>query len=111
MNEYEILEGAGKQIIGTLNEYNEQEKLDDTEYIPVVKRVIEALTIYLKENNATDKQSEELTNTLIEYTKGLYIALCQKHAIEDEEDITMEEVNQESDEYFNYVYEHETHPR
>lgn len=45
MREEKIAEGIGKEIIKRLHEYNEEHSLDDAEYIPLIKRIIEAITL------------------------------------------------------------------
>ncbi|MDM8546270.1 hypothetical protein [Candidatus Venteria ishoeyi] len=110
MKQDNIAEGIGKEIIKSLNDYNEKMGLDDAEYIPLIKRVIEAITIFLDKSNQSNEESNAINTALFNYSKELYIDLCQKHAIEDNEEITIDNVQEESGEYFSYIYENEEHP-
>ena len=46
MKQKALVEGIGREIIKRLHNYNEEESLDDAEYIPLIKRIIEAINIY-----------------------------------------------------------------
>ena len=106
----ETAEKIGKEIIKRLHQHNEENSLDDTEYIPLIKRIIEAIGVYMSQSDKSKLEIDSLTSTLIGYAKGLYVELCQIHAEEDNEDISLEQVKEESEEYFDYIYEHEDHP-
>jgi hypothetical protein len=113
MEKYSVIEtaeGIGKAIINRLHKQNEDYSMDDAEYIPLVKRIIEAVGIYICQNDELKSSADNLTGALIDYAKELYVELCQFHAEEGGEDISSEQVKEESEEYFDYIYEHEEHP-
>jgi hypothetical protein len=103
-------EEIGKEIIKRLHKHNEENSLDDAEYIPLIKRIIEAIGIYISQNDKLKSGTDNLTEALIVYAKDLYVELCQIYAGEDGKDISSEQVKEESEEYFDYIYEHEEHP-
>jgi len=53
---------------------------------------------------------ETLKETLLTYAKDLYVEICQIHAKENNEDISSEQVKEESEEFFDYIYKHEEYP-
>lgn len=103
-------EEIGKEIIKRLHKYNEEYSIDDAEYIPLIKRIIEAIGSYLIQSDKSMSEIENLTGSLVAYAKKLYVESCQIHAEESGEDIPQEQVKDESEEYFDYIYEHEEHP-
>ena len=110
MKQEELVEGIGREIIKRLHDYNEEEPLDDAEYIPLIKRIIEAIKIYSNKINLNNEELDTIDKSLVAYSRELYIELCKKHAKENNEDVTIEELKEESEEYFNYIYEYEEHP-
>lgn len=111
MNKTEIVEDLGKAIIKRLHDYNEEVGFDDAEYIPIIKRTIEAIEGYIVNSEKEIEYSEDIKSVLFNYSKELYVELCIKHSVEDNEEASVDEVREESDEYFRYIYEHEEHPR
>jgi hypothetical protein len=109
-NVVKTAEGIGKEIISRLHKQNEESAMDDAEYIPLIKRIIEAVGIYICQNDNLKASADKLTGSLVDYAKELYVEVCQFHAEEGGEDITPEQVKVESEEYFDYIYEHEEHP-
>ena len=110
MNQDEILEGIGRNIIKSLNDHNQEEALDDVEYIALIKRIILAIETYSERCEAINNESNAIQRILFNYSKELYVELCQKHAKEDGEDITMEEVQEDAEEIFSFIYEHDERP-
>lgn len=62
MEQEKLAEEIGTAIIKRLHEYNEEKFLDDTEYIPFVKRVIEAIKIYMEKRDITSEKCDALEN-------------------------------------------------
>mmetsp|Transcript_18293 Transcript_18293/g.8513 ORF Transcript_18293/g.8513 Transcript_18293/m.8513 type:complete len:118 (+) Transcript_18293:37-390(+) len=103
-------EEIGKGIIKRLHQHSEVNLLDDADYIPILKRIIEAIGVHISQSDKSKSGIDGLTGTLIGYARDLYVELCQIHAEENNEDISLEEIKEESEEYFDYIYEHEDHP-
>jgi len=111
LNELDTAKIIGNAIITRLHEHNTMQGMDDAEYIPMIKRIIEAITNNVNYRNVTDADRINLNKSLFQYSQKLYVELCRFHAAEDEEKITLLQVENESKDYFNYIYEHEKHPR
>lgn len=103
-------EEIGKEIIKGLHKHNEEYSMDDAEYIPLIKRIVEAIGTFINQSEKSMSEIENLTGSLIAYAKKLYVESCQIHAQEGGEDLSPEQVKDESEEYFDYIYEHEEHP-
>jgi hypothetical protein len=110
MTEINIAEGIGKEIIKHLHDYYEEIKMDDAEYIPLIKRVIKAINNHIGLYDISKSENETLKETLLTYAKDLYVEICQIHAKENNEDISSEQVKEESEEFFDYIYKHEEYP-
>lgn len=110
MKEIDIAEGIGKEILRHLNDYYEEISMGDDEYIPLIKRIIEAIHSYDGIGDVSKFEKAALKNTLLNYSRGLYVELCQIHSKEDNEDISSEQVKEESIEVFDYVYKHGKYP-
>jgi len=110
MSDIKTAEGIGKEIISHLSEHNEQYSMDDAEYIPLIKRIIEAIDSYVGNSSNSTSDSAKLKQKLLAHAKGLYIETCLLHAEENGEDISPEECKDESEEFFDYIYKHEEYP-
>ncbi|NLA74278.1 MAG: hypothetical protein GX846_02175 [Deltaproteobacteria bacterium] len=110
MKEINIAEGLGKKILKHLNDYYEEISMGDDEYIPLIKRIIESIHDYEGMGEISDPEKEALKTNLLNYSKGLYVELCQIHSKEDKEDISPEQVKEEAEEFFDYVYKHGRYP-
>ena len=58
----------------------------------------------------SDYFGQQWKEILLTYAKDLYVELCQIHAKENNEDISSDQVKEESVELFDYIYEHEEYP-
>ena len=110
MTEINIAEGIGKEIIKKLHDYYEEITMEDAEYIPLIKRVIKAINNYISLYDISKFDNKTLKETLLVYARDLYVEVCQINAKENGEDISSKQVKEESEEIFNYIYEHEEYP-
>lgn len=110
MTDINLAKGIGREIIKQLHTHNEENSLDDSEYIPVIKRIVEAINSRMQRNGISKSENETLKVSLIKYAMGLYVDLCQKHSIENDENLSLEQVKEESEEFFKYIYKHEDYP-
>jgi hypothetical protein len=110
MEEINIVEGLGKEILKHLNDYYEEITMGDDEYIPLIKRIIESIYGYDGIREVSKSEKEALKKTLLDYSRRLYVELCQIHSKEDNEDISSEQVKEEAIEFFDYVYKHGRYP-
>jgi hypothetical protein len=97
----DILLDAGKTVISLFFERNEKHSMDDVEILPIVKDLINGISTH-------SNDAEKVREALFKFAQAKYTDLCKKHQSEggDEEDRL-----QENEEYFEYVYENEEHPR
>ena len=110
MKEISIAEGIGMEILKHLHNYNEDVFLDDTEYIPLIKIIIEAINDYISLYDISKSENEALKIKLLTHATDLYVEVCQINAKENGEDISAKQVKDESLELFNYIYEHGEYP-
>ncbi|MGD9161019.1 MAG: hypothetical protein PVG39_21555 [Desulfobacteraceae bacterium] len=110
MTEINIAEGIGKEIIKQLHDYYEEITMDDTEYIPLIKKVIEAINNHISLYDISKSENEALKETLLTCAKDLYVEVCQINAKENGEDLSAKQVKEESLEVFDYIYEHGEYP-
>ncbi len=100
----------GKSILGDYFDFYCQQSLDDAEYIPTVRVIIEGI---LKAMIAANINKEDINTTekdLIEHNRGLYINIWLEHAKEDEDNLGIEDETESAKYYFDYIYEHGEHP-
>ena len=92
--------------------YNEV-GLDDAEYIPVVRVIIEGLGKALTEAGVGKKDVKAAEETLKEFNRGLYLKGWLKNAGEDlrEREFDLEEETEEGTYCFDCIYKHGRHPR
>jgi hypothetical protein len=114
MKELETAAGVGREIIKRLHEFTEEQPMDDSEYIPLIKMIIEAINTYVSKLDLSKSENEDLQKTLFTYAKDLYVELYLIHA-EEQEGISnnqykINEYKEEAEEVFDYIYKHEEHP-
>ena len=109
----EVYENIGISILKGFFEYYEEAKLDDVEYIPVVKVIINGIQESMGSSNLAENDIESLKERLIEWNREIYNGLWLEHAKEDEDParLDLEYEAEEAAYYFDYIYEHGKHPR
>ena len=87
--------------------------MDDEDYIPVVKVIINGMQESMLSSGIAEKDVESLKNRLIEFTRELYKERWLEHAREDEdsENLDLDGESESATFYFDYIYEHGEHPR
>ena len=85
--------------------------LDDVEYIPIVKIIINGASKPIPFSDLSDADIQHIKDTLKEINRDLYVGIWLKHAKEDEGNINVEEETESARYYFDYIYEHGKHPR
>lgn len=106
MKRQEIVEVA-TSIITRLHERFDVKGIDDVDFIPMIKSVIKGSTDSAEEYELPESEINKLSNDLFVYAKGLYIHGC---LINNECDPDDHEFIAESEEWFEYIYEHEKYP-
>jgi len=105
-------ENIGIAILKNFFNYYHEQRLDDTEYIPVVKIIIDGIQESMLSSGITEKDVESLKNRLIEFTRELYKELWLEHAKENEDNevFDLDSESESAEYYFDYIYEHGEHP-
>lgn len=107
MEYFDILMIAGKDVLMRLYEKNEYDPMDDAEYIPILKSVIEGIENSAKTLGLSDPERKKLSKSLKDFVRRLYIKVWLENLEEGEEEDLAE---QEAKENFDYIFKHEEHP-
>jgi hypothetical protein len=107
MDKLEFAEGLGKKIIENQHSYFTTEGSEDLEHIPNLKRIIMAISEYLESDGLPKDGIIAVADNLIHLSKSLFIDSCLTNKDEEEGDL---EVREESESWFDYIYEHEEYP-
>jgi len=81
--------------------------LDDIEYIPIIKKMINGIASQLNNSHFSKSEVAPIKKTLKQYAKDLYVKAWIKNRLEEE---TVDEAREIGEEYFEYVYKYEEHP-
>ena len=108
MDKLEFAEGLGKKIIEKQHDYLTAGSGEDLEHIPNLKRIIMAISEYLESDGLPKDGIIAVTNNLINLSKDLFIDSCLTNKDEEDEE---QEVREESESWFDYIYEHEEYPK
>jgi hypothetical protein len=104
---------VGKSVLGDLYRHYNKVELDDAEYIPVVRVIIEGIAKALTEAGVGKKEVKAAEETLKKSNRDLYLEGWLKNAGEDlgESEVDLEEETEEGTYCFDYIYKHGKHPR
>ena len=108
MEPIEILINSGKSVINRLYRQNKIKTYDDSEFIPTLKVVIQGIADEAVKLIVEEKQIEALMTNLKDFARDQYIMTWLSNG-EEGEDVEVETEN--AIYYFDYIYEHEEHPR
>ena len=98
-----ILISAGKAAILQLHRRYQQESLDDADYIPTLKSVIQGISQVA--DNAVGQQ--QIKQELLKYAREQYVQWSLEN---DDDQENPQQVMEESLYWFDYIYEHEQYP-
>ena len=113
---YEVYLRIGKSILRNYFDYCTKNSMDDAEYIPTVRVIIEGITEEMRSSGMGKPNCKEITEKLKDYNREIYQNIWIEHAKEDEEPEDEEPFDLER-EYqlakytFDYIYEHGEHPK
>jgi hypothetical protein len=108
MDKVEVAEAIGKKIIQSQNDYFKSSHAEDLEHITTLKRIIVAISEYLRSEDVPADKISALSKYFRKVSKQLYIHACLKNKYQ-EEDVAL--VRKESEIWFDYIYENEEYPR
>ncbi len=102
----------GESILQEYFDYNRKHSIDDAEYIPVVKVIIQGICRSMTLSNSIKKEIGKVNNQLKDFNRKLYTDLWIKNTKENEgDDINVDKETESAKYYFDYVYKNEEHPR
>jgi hypothetical protein len=109
----ELFVSIGRSVIEHYSEFCDREGLDDAEYIPTVKVIIEGLESAMVEQKMDDKDRLAVRDDLLSFCRNMYTEGWLSNAVEDAEGrrVDMKGERKAAEYYFDYVYEHGEHPR
>ena len=104
---------TGKAVLSDLYRHYNKVGLDDAEYIPVIRVIIEGITKAMTEAGMNKKEAKAVEKTLQGFNRDLYLNGWLRNAKEElgESEFDMEEESEEGTFYFDYIYKHGRHPR
>jgi hypothetical protein len=108
MEKLEFTKGLGEAIIRAQHESFVSEKSENLHHIANLKRIIKAISEYLKSEGLNVESIKGVSDDLENLSRSLFLesSLSSKHDAEDEET-----VRAESPLWFDHIYEHEEYPR
>jgi len=103
----------GKAVLSDLFRFYEEKGLDDAEYIPIVRVIIEGMAKAMTSVGLDKKDVKATEKTLRTFNRDLYVDGWVNNAREEsgEREFDMEGEAAEGNYYFDYVYKHGEHPR
>lgn len=103
---------VGKAILGDFYRHYNKVELDDAEYIPVIRVIIEGIAKAMTEAGVDKKEVKAAEKTLQRFNLDLYLKGWLKNAKEElGDEFEMEEETEAGTYYFDYIYKHGEHPR
>ena len=107
----EIYLKIGRSILPKYFDYCTKQSLNDAEYIPTVRVIIEGIAEEMRSSGMGKPNCDEIAEKLKTYNREMYQDIWIEHAKEDEEPVDMEKECQLAKYTFDYVYKHGKHPR
>ena len=108
MEKLEFAKALGEKIIKSQHDYFAVAKIEDLDHITNLKRIIVAISEYLKSEIVSEEEVDDLVEHFRRFSKTLYINNCIKIKDEDESEV---EIREESEIWFDYIFENEKYPR
>ena len=110
----EVYFKIGLSILQNYADYNTKDPVDDTEYIAVVRVIIEAISQEMRSSGIEKRDCAEVAQKLKTFNRTLYQNIWIKHAKEDQEPddkpFDLEKEYELAQYTFDYIYEHSEHP-
>jgi hypothetical protein len=102
----------GKAVLSDLFRFYEDRGLDDAEYIPVVRVIIECIAKAMTSAGMDKKEVKAAEKTLRAFNRDLYVDGWLTNAREKsgEKELEMDAEAENGHYYFDYIYKHGDHP-
>ena len=107
MDKLAFAEGLGKKIIKNQNDFFKDDKSDDLAHVTNIKRIIVAISAHLKSEDVPADGINAVAESLKKLSKDLFLTSCLLNKDEDEDE---DDVREDSEIWFDYIYEHEEYP-
>lgn len=101
----------GKAILLDYFDYYVENSMDDGEYIPIVRVIIEGIAKEMESCGMGQQGRNELIEKLKNFNRQIYQNRWIKQVEEAEGQLDKEKEFQEANKTFDYVYKHGKHPR
>jgi len=103
----------GKVVLSGLYRHYNKLGLDDAEYIPVIRVIIEGIAKAMTEAGLDKKGAKVAEKTLQRFNLDLYLKGWLKNAKEElgKSEFDLDEETEAGTYYFDYIYKHGEHPR
>jgi hypothetical protein len=105
----------GRTILRKYFDYYTKNTLDDAEYIPVVRLIIEGIAQEMKSSGLLEPNCREVAQELKAFNLQMYQNIWIEHAKEDEDleegPLDLEKEYESARYTFDYIYKHGKHPR
>ena len=108
MEQLEFAKALGENIILSQHDYFVTAKSEDLEHITNLKRIIVAIAEYLKSEIVSMDKVDDVVEHFRRFSKTLYISNCIKNKDEKENE---KKIREESEIWFDYIFENEKYPR
>jgi len=108
MDKLSFAEGLGKKIIMSQYDYFKDDNSDDLEHVTNIKRIIVAFSDHLKSEDVPADGINAMAESLKKTSKDLFLTSCLLNKDEDEDE---GEFMEDSENWFDYIYEHGEYPR
>jgi len=110
MNCIDAVEGMAKALLGKFLDVSMEYRTDDSEYIRNVKAVIDAVSLFVKNNPEVSDKPDLIRDVLYDYAKMRWLSRLEKSVDSDQEAVAMRDVEYQAYCY-DYLYAHGNYPR
>ncbi len=104
MNKIEFVERIVMAILDREHKHEMADPMDDSEYIPLLRRIIVSASERLVEEGFTKDEGDGLADKLYNHARKLYVESWMSH-IEEDEDVELKEELIAANKTFNEHYE------
>lgn len=111
----DAVEGNVKSVLESIFKMYAENRLDDSDYIHIVKTILEGTENFIRNNREITTQPDILLEVLYSFSKDLWLERIRERRIEEaeatgeadgaEEDVTYHNY------YYDYIYQTGTYPR
>lgn len=107
MNKLAFAEDLGKKLVMRQYEFYEAVQGEDLDHITNFKRIILTISDYLKSDGISEDKADGIAENLKGLSKTLFVNGCISHRGDEDEEM----VKEESELWFDYIWENGEYPR